>query len=482
MRIAFLFLPLFLSATVSAQDSIPDAWPLEVGNRWVFQTDYWNLSPAPSGGVTSDRRTGSIAWEVTGEVAGGTEALPVLTIERTLLGAGTSTWTCAVRTREENDILYFDLVGPDGMGSCEADPPVVPSRFSGEGLANFGAGFEQPDVTIGGVTYAQTRALFVNDSDTIVDRLWGVAEGIGPIQFSYGASSGGFASANRAQLRYAEVGGATYGVPLDLGGDFVSFDPGNTWIYEARDARAGWLGFVTWTVVEEEGATRLRLDRTLFGQTTTLGTCDVTRDGPAPETGWALQVRFDGDCAGGELLALPLDLDSGERGFHVRAYTPDRPITVGGEDYTADTNRWFDTEGDFETERAVWEVARGIGVTSYAVRNTTQPEPNDWTLTLAFASVGGEAFGTMPVAREPVPDRLALRVSPNPTMDRVAVMGAGGPPVTLQVLDVRGRVVRQLEPTTLPASVDVRDLAPGVYAIVATEGETRLKTRFVVAR
>lgn len=128
-------------------------------------------------------------------------------------------------------------------------------------------------------------------------------------------------------------------------------------------------------------------------------------------------------------------------------------------------------------------LLEGVGLYEFWRFHDANGQPNEtlYSYRLEYASVDGVVYGT-PVASEEAPEASArLLVSPNPARDVVTVSGTSAGPVSLEVIDVRGRVVHH-EEATLPASLDVRGLAPGVYAVVATGGEKRVRTRFVVVR
>ena len=85
-----------------------------------------------------------------------------------------------------------------------------------------------------------------------------------------------------------------------------------------------------------------------------------------------------------------------------------------------------------------------------------------------------------------VPSSLALAVSPNPFRSDASIRyePRGSNPVSLEILDLNGRVVRILEPGRRSArwdgtDVDGRQVQAGVYFIRLSQGENQNYARLV---
>jgi len=73
-----------------------------------------------------------------------------------------------------------------------------------------------------------------------------------------------------------------------------------------------------------------------------------------------------------------------------------------------------------------------------------------------------------------------IRVYPNPAFDYVTVENAGD--ATIMVLDVNGVVVMQQAATGVTTTLNVNNLAAGVYVIRTVSGEQATTTRFTKYR
>lgn len=108
---------------------------------------------------------------------------------------------------------------------------------------------------------------------------------------------------------------------------------------------------------------------------------------------------------------------------------------------------------------------------------------------LVGAEIDGQVYGNIqPVASEsdPRPSSLVIRVGPNPTRGEAVVWVSGtevGTRVRVRVLDVRGRVVRDV--SAVPrngAPLQTGGLAPGVYHVVARSANNFAHARLVITR
>ena len=138
-------------------------------------------------------------------------------------------------------------------------------------------------------------------------------------------------------------------------------------------------------------------------------------------------------------------------------------------------------------------LAAGIGIVETTVieshnENSVPFNRDTLRVRLVGAVVGGQTYGRIdPVASEagPSSSALSVHVGPNPARGTATVrVGGASGETTLRVVDVRGRVVREMEVAAGASStvLDLGGLAPGVYGVRVEGGGSVAVARLVVVR
>ncbi|HEX9951991.1 MAG TPA: T9SS type A sorting domain-containing protein [Rubricoccaceae bacterium] len=174
-------------------------------------------------------------------------------------------------------------------------------------------------------------------------------------------------------------------------------------------------------------------------------------------------------------------------------------VEIGGTSYAVETAqaRFFyeasvPHDGRYASTRVQTVLAEGIGIVETTVTEGqsvygTPIRRDTLRVRLTGAEVGGVRFGSFePVASEtgPETDALSVQLGPNPTRGPVVVrvvQGGQRAAALVRVIDVRGRVVREVRALTdVPVALDLTDLSAGIYLVQVESGRATAHTRIVV--
>ena len=463
--------------------------PLDEGNRWVYPTSYESLH-SNLVFLDSYSRTGSTEWLALGMQDVGGEVLPVLRITQTTSSGTVTTTDCTVRVGIDGEFQYV-LERLDDGSPCAAG-------F----LAHVGNGVGRIDpflpsvvvqsVAIGGIVYPpMMRATGIQGGFSPYVSIT-LVEGVGLTKYLTFESAASSYSRWPAALRYAGVGGETYGSALDLAESLTPFAAGNEWTYAVESEAPEAPDYVVWQA--GEGGV-LSVSEVTDGVTALLGQCLADIRAASAATSWVRSVAFT-DAPGGTCPTSPAALPRRVRyvpapflnGYEVTEVTPDQAVDVGATTLTTST---FSQEYLRYTQEGVYTssftVAEGLGVTQFA---NEEPGSGEAVVQLVYARIGNVLYGENPVATAgdaapPATEALAVRLGPNParTATTLRLEGRAGATARVTLLDRLGRRVRTAE-TVVPGELQIEtaDLAVGLYVVqIEIDGEA-LTRRFVVAR
>lgn len=452
-------------AALAQSSGVERYFPLVPGNRWVWTSGAYPL------------------WyyhtAVVGDTTIGGDPYAVVTTERRYAIYQTeSAARCALRLAGGPVAYEIEALRVSGTADCLAP------QIAFEGGTDLSNRQGTPmTVEIGGETYALDEVLHeVRERVNVGLGFADFAAGVGPLFTWFAYTAGGGGGGEGSKLVYAEVDGATYGTeplayPAPDPARFYPLGAGDTWVYglpfDSNPAEE-------WEVRTVVGDTtiggdayalvaRQRLDAS-DGSTREEARCAVRY-----VDGWFEWVAVTGACA-------PVEEAFRDRGWwapftEVAYVEAECDVSVNHQRY--DVPYCFDLGHQSATGSFTFaHFAADLGFVSYSRFDGMDHDE----MGLAYARVGGVAYGANPVAAEGGPDGgsgLAVAaVAPNPFRRATALdlVVPRAEAVRVEVFDGLGRRVRVEDRGVLAAGrhrvvLDGGGLAPGVYVVRVTAGE-----------
>lgn len=172
------------------------------------------------------------------------------------------------------------------------------------------------------------------------------------------------------------------------------------------------------------------------------------------------------------------------------APSPDWFIGTEGLDLQDASGAWLD---EVVVPMYAWDAGTDSGPDYTSSNQDTSPQEPISLINASPFVVGGSmaALGTMtftrltPASGEETPEAGQFSVGEQPIRDRLTLTLPASPEASVELFDLRGRRVRSIARGPLAAgtrSIDVSDLAPGMYLARLVAGQTVVTRRVVVAR
>lgn len=396
---------------------------------------------------------------------------------------------CAVRLVEET--AQVEWVSVEGSGACG-----VISREPGAILdLDEGVTYEESPVWIAGTRYEMIthRTGVLSDTPGVRYDVW-TGKDVGVLSWYWVDYYCFFCREESQSLVYAEVDGTSYGVPPGEHDPTVYYpmNVGDTRVFEYRGYRnyTNVRRYIKATVVGdttlEDIPYRLARVETINPATGEILGNSRCAARLSPATGRMVVVAVDGSESECGVLA-----GSFVEGWDLRRYAPIRPreVEIGSVEYSLNTviisrndpTLGWSTSFGQDVGPLAWSYYSRMGSGGGHVSNS---------YTLLFARVGGEVYGSSPVASEAGAGEqvgLALNAYPNPfrtsitcvlTLPRLE-------PATIEVFDVLGRRAHHEDLSAQPVGesqrrLDLTGLPAGLYVVRVTTASGEHVTRRVV--